>query len=90
MLPHHILYLLQLIDSLGGLDSDLEEAKYASHNVYNGVRDVSGSTDVVNMSAGILEHEGLDKLGSQALGELWRGLKGILLRQTIELLEGYI
>lgn len=83
-------YLLQLIDPLCGLDSDLEETQDASHNVDNSVSNLSRGSNVTDMSAGIVEHEGFDKLGSNPLGELWGGVKAIFPWEAIELLEDQI
>ena len=69
--------LLELIDPLCGLDSDLEEIQDASHNVDNSVRNLSGGADVTDVSTGVVEHEGFDELGSNALGELQGGIKAV-------------
>lgn len=82
-----VIYLFQLIDSLCGFDSHFKETQYPSHNVDNTVRDLSSSVDVTNMSTGIVKHEGFDELGSNTLGELWRGIKAIFPWEAIELLK---
>lgn len=63
--------LLKLIDPLCGLDSHLEETQDTSHDVDDSVRNLSRSTDVTNVSAGEVKHEGFRELDSNTLGELW-------------------
>lgn len=85
-----VTYLFQFINPLCGLDSDLEETQYPSHNVYNSVRNLSRGADVTNVSAGVVKHEGFDELGGKTSGELWGGNKTVFPREAVELLEGQI
>lgn len=53
-------HLLQLIDSLRGLDSHLEKVQYPSDDVHNSVGDFRGGLDVDDVSADVVELEGFD------------------------------
>lgn len=80
-------YLFQFIDRLRGLDGDLEEAQYPSHDVDDGVRDLSRGADVTDVSTGVVKREGFDELASDALGELRGGVKAVFPPEAIELPE---
>lgn len=82
--------LLKIIVGLCALESHVDEAQDASDDVDNGVGDPSGAGDVAHVTVGIVKREGLRELGGNALGELFRGVKGISPRESIELRKSQI
>lgn len=82
--------LLKIIVGLCGLESHVDEAQDASDDVDDGVRNPSGAGDVAHVAVGIVKHEGLRELGGNALGELFREVKGIFPWESIELRKSQI
>ena len=75
-----LLYLLQAVDPLCGLHSDLEEAKDPSNNIDNSGRDLRRGMDVDDMSIGVLKHKRFDELSSDVFCQFWGGIVAILAR----------